>query len=57
MPAMKEPKFDRPITCKYSLRQVKNRSIYCTLLDQWVSIRYCEHACRAYMIKTEAMMK
>jgi len=31
--------------CTHALKR-QNRSVYCTLLDQWVSERYCEHACQ-----------
>ena len=39
------------LSCSKSQKQIRNRSVYCTLLDQWLSVNYCENACRAYELK------
>jgi len=39
------------LNCSKSHKQIKNKSVYCMLLDQYVSINYCENACRAYELK------
>jgi hypothetical protein len=38
-------------TCRHSNREVKNNSVYCNRLDQWVSVNYCAHACQKYEAK------
>jgi hypothetical protein len=48
-----EPNTDNAEKCNKSRKIIKNNSIYCNLLDQWVSVNYCAYACRAPEIKKQ----
>lgn len=39
--------------CSQSNKVIKNNSVFCNLLDQWISINYCANLCRAPEIKGE----
>lgn len=34
--------------CSHSLKQIKNNSVYCLHLDQWVAVNYCQYGCLNY---------
>lgn len=42
---------DNALKCSKSKKQIKNNSVYCTLLDQWVAVNYCAYVCKAPELK------
>lgn len=43
--------YQNALTCQKSRKQIKNETVYCELLDQWLSVNYCAFSCRAPEIK------
>lgn len=45
-----EPSYNtvNSMKCKHSNRKIKNNSVFCKKIDQWVSVNYCANACRNF---------
>lgn len=41
-------KFTNAQSCLHSQKQIRNNSVYCTRLDQWLAINYCQNVCQDY---------
>lgn len=37
--------------CRYNTGKIQNNSVYCHLLDQWLSVNYCAQMCQKYEAK------